>query len=55
MTSKKQAEKQIVSSHDLAVSGDGVPNYTFEQWAGAVRQQMLAALKKRESNRGAWG
>ncbi len=53
MNSKTQADKPIVASHHMEVSGDDVSNYTFEQWAGAVRQQMLAALKKRESNRSA--
>lgn len=30
------------------------PTFDFDQWAGAVRQQMLAALKKRERIRSAW-
>lgn len=29
-------------------------HFNFDVWAVAVRQQMLAALKKRESNRVNW-
>lgn len=51
MSNTKQTEKQSVSSHEAIASNHLDSNFNFEQWAGAVRQQMLASLKRREGTR----
>lgn len=49
----KADERQRQSAFD-GLFNDGSLPFNFEMWAVAVRQQMLASLKKRESNRSNW-
>ncbi|HEY9629171.1 MAG TPA: hypothetical protein V6C84_17855 [Coleofasciculaceae cyanobacterium] len=38
-----------------AFTGSTGTDFDFDMWAVAVRQQMLATLKKREGSRSNWG
>jgi hypothetical protein len=49
----KGDEKQQSVAFEVPFTGADRP-VNFESWAVAVRRQMLAALKKRESNRLNW-
>ncbi len=46
-------ERQRLVSLETRMSGIE-PHFDFDSWAVAVRRQMLAALKKRESSRTNW-
>jgi hypothetical protein len=46
-------EKQRQVAFEGRLNGSD-QHFNFDMWATAVRQQMLAALKKRESSRANW-
>lgn len=48
MSNTSRAEKQAGQSVEGNDNSYIDPAFNFDQWAGAVKQQMLAALKKRE-------
>jgi hypothetical protein len=54
MDSKAQAIRQPISSLQQVI-GTTSPDFDFDLWAVAVRQQMLAALKRKEGSRSNWG
>lgn len=41
-------EKQALTSQTVLPADDIAFSYDFEQWAKAVRKQMLSCLRKRE-------
>jgi hypothetical protein len=53
MNNKAQADRQQRQSFE-GFSNSNDENFNFDLWAVAVRQQMLAALKKREGHRVNW-
>ncbi|WAL62706.1 hypothetical protein [Thermocoleostomius sinensis] len=54
MSNTSRSEKTTASSVERTTVGATDPTFNFDQWAGAVKQQMLAALKRRERMRSAW-
>jgi hypothetical protein len=54
MSNTSQSEKTLGTATDRAVDGSIDPTFNFDQWADAVKQQMLASLKRRERMRSAW-
>lgn len=53
MSNTSRSEQQTGQSAEGNTSYTD-PTFNFDQWAGAVKQQMLAALKKRERIRSVW-
>lgn len=53
MSNTSRSEKQVGQSVE-GKSNYIDPTFNFDQWAGAVKQQMLASLKKRERVRSIW-
>jgi len=54
MSNTSRSEQQTGQSTEGSNPSYSDPGFNFDQWAGAVKQQMLAALKKRERIRSAW-
>ena len=54
MSNTAQTVKKAEAPLENPISHQADPIVNFDQWAGAVRQQMLAALKKREGVKSAW-
>jgi hypothetical protein len=54
MSNTSRSEQTTASPLDRTAGGAADPTFNFDQWAGAVKQQMLAALKRRERMRSAW-
>lgn len=55
MTNTPQSEKPSRQVSERTGSNRSIdPTVNFEIWAGAVRRQMLASLKRREGVRHTW-
>lgn len=54
MSNTSRSDQQLGQPVDRGMDSYVDPTFNFDQWAGAVKQQMLAALKKRERTRSIW-
>jgi hypothetical protein len=54
MSNTSRSDKQLGQPAERNVNSCVDPMGNFDQWAGTVKQQMLAALKKRERMRSTW-
>jgi hypothetical protein len=54
MDSTVQVDRQARYPFQI-LTGSAETEFDFDLWAVAVRQQMLATLKKREGSRSNWG
>lgn len=53
MSNTSRSEKNVGQSFERSADYHIDPSSNFDLWAGAVKQQMLSALKKRERMRNA--
>jgi hypothetical protein len=51
MNDTLHSNKKTEQSFQMAANSHIDPTFNFELWAGAVKRQMLASLKRRESMR----
>jgi hypothetical protein len=53
MSDTLQSPKKSETAFQIAANSHIDPTFNFDLWAGAVKRQMLASLKRRESMRNA--
>lgn len=53
MSDTLHSNKKAAQSFQIAANSHIDPTFNFDLWAGAVKRQMLASLKRRESMRNA--